>query len=513
MLSGVSGVARPVIRAIPRQPTVDIRVKLAAAQRYGLRPGDVRREATTLASGLIVGNLYEQSKIFDVVVWGAPRIRSDLTELSNLLIGTPSGRPVALKDLATVKIRPEPTAITHDDVLRDVEVAAKVTGDPGSAVAAVKSRLTALPMPYEYHAEVFGNAAVERADVTRTLVYAAAALIGVFLLLQAAVAGWRRAGLLVLSLPLSVVGGVLAAPLSGGLWTAGSLAGVFAVFALAIRSSTLLGQRIRDEEQAGGADGRAVVLDAARERSAPVLQSVLVTAAVLVPAAVLGGRAGLEFVHPMAVTMLGGLASLLVVQLFVLPALLLTTAARRDQKPDAGHAGPMAERSTRTDRMRSPRPGGSPSMLTKNPVAIGLAVAVTLILAGCGTAPCPGGAAARHRAGGRRAPRSRRCGSPARPSIGSASRPSRSGWRTSPLAGQAAAHGDPLFGGHLRQRRLHVDLREHHRAHVPAPAHHGRGHRRAASRSCPRGPAAGTPVVTVGAPELLGTEYDISGEE
>src|SRR5207248_749978 len=78
----------------------------------------------------------------------------------------------------------------------------------------------------------------------RALGYAAAALIGIFLLLQAAVASWRRAGLMMLSLPLSVAGGVLAAPLAGGLWSIGSLAGLLAVLALAIRGSVLLGHRI-----------------------------------------------------------------------------------------------------------------------------------------------------------------------------------------------------------------------------------------------------------------------------
>jgi len=381
MLSGVRGVADPVVRPIPRQPTVDIKVDLAAAQRYGLRPGDVRRDVTTLTSGLIVGNLYEQSKIFDVVVWGAQPTRSDLTQLRNLLIDTPSGGHVALSDVATVNIAPEPQAIVHDDVLRTVEVAAKVTGDPGSVVAAVKSRLSRVPMPYEYHAEVFGNALGERAQVTRSLAYGAAALIGVLLLLQAAVASWRRAGFLLLSLPLSAVGGVLTAPLAGGVWSAGSLAGLFAVVALAIRSSVLLGSRIRASEavgqvseaagqsdgqareaagqsggqareaagQAGGqaseavgqADRQRAVLDAARDRAVPVLQSVLATAVVLLPAAVLTTRAGLEFLHPLAVTMLGGLVSLVVVQLFVLPALLLTTTGHRPEPEPAAVPNPL----------------------------------------------------------------------------------------------------------------------------------------------------------------------------
>jgi Cu/Ag efflux pump CusA len=325
MLAAVPGVSGPAVRPVPRQPTVNIRVRLAAAQKYGLRPGDVRREATTLTSGLIVGNLYEQSKIFDVVVWGVPGIRSNLTELGNLLIGTPSGQMVPLKEVADVGIHAEPTAITHDDVLRDVTVTAKVTGDPAAVVAAVRSRLASMPMPQEYHAEVFGNTAVARAALWRALGYAAAALIGIFLLLQVAVASWRRAWLLTASLPLSVAGGVLVAPLAGGLWSVGSLAGIGAVLALAIRGSVALGCRIRTREQAGDTAGVAATGTAA-ERVVPVLRSVLVTGAALVPAAVLGGRAGLEFWHPLAITMLGGLVSLLLVQIFVLPALVLSTA-------------------------------------------------------------------------------------------------------------------------------------------------------------------------------------------
>jgi Cu/Ag efflux pump CusA len=328
MLSRVRGVADPAVRPIPEQPTLDVKVNLAAAQRYGLRPGDVRRDATTLTSGLIVGNLYEQSKIFDVVVWGAPQVRSNLTELGNLLIDTPSGGQVALKDVATLTVHAEPAAISHDDVLRDVAVTARVTGDPSAVASDVRARLARMPMPYEYHAEVSGNATAARAGTVRVLAYGAAALAGVFLLMQAAVASWRRAALMLAALPASAVGCVLAAPLTGGLWNAASLAGLFAVVALAIRASLLLGRRVRAGEKAGAVPGGDVIGGAARERAVPVVQSVLMTAALLLPAAVLSPRAGLEFLHPLAVTMLGGLVSLVLVQVFVLPALLFGTARK-----------------------------------------------------------------------------------------------------------------------------------------------------------------------------------------
>jgi Cu/Ag efflux pump CusA len=342
-LAHVPGVASPVVRPVPRQPTVDIQVNLAAAQRHGLRPGDVRRDTTTLTSGLIVGSLYEESKIYDVVVWGAPQTRGNLTELRNLRIDTPSGRQVALKDVATVGIRPEPVAIVHDDVLRTVEVTARITGDPGAVTAAVRSRVAHLPMPYEYHAEVFSNAVAQQDVLIRTLAAGAVALGIILLLLQAAVGSWRRAGLLLLSLPLSVAGGLFTAPLAGQAWNAGSLVGLFAVLALAIRASVLLGRRTQALEQAPGASGRQGALGAGAERAVPLLQSVLAIAAVLLPAAVLGAGAGLELLHPLAVTMLGGLASLLVVQGLVLPVLLSTTAGRGHEP---GPAAPAIEPGT-----------------------------------------------------------------------------------------------------------------------------------------------------------------------
>jgi len=349
MMARVPGVARPVVRPIPEQPTVHVKVNLQAAQRYGLKPGDIRRDATTLTSGLVVGNLYEQSKIFDVVVWGAPQVRSDLTQLGNILIDTPSGGHVALKDVASLTVHAEPAAITHDDVLRSAEVTARVTGDPSAVASDVRSRVARMPMPYEYHAEVFGNATTAHADIVRALAYGAVALAGVFLLLQAAVGSWRRAGLMLVSAPLSAVGGVLAAPLAGGAWQAASLAGLFTVVALAIRASVLLGRRIQAAEESGPAaapgtardDEQQVINAAARERAVPVAASVLATAAIMLPAAVMSTRAGLEFLHPLAVTMLGGLVSLLLVQVLVLPALLLATARRAaepmPQAPDAGH--------------------------------------------------------------------------------------------------------------------------------------------------------------------------------
>jgi Cu/Ag efflux pump CusA len=368
LIAGVPGVARPAVRAMPMEPVAEIKVDLAAAQRYGLRPGDVRRDATTLTSGLIVGNLYEQSKIYDVVVWGQPQVRGNLAELGNLLIDTPSGGQVRLKDVATLTLRPEPTAIIHDDVVRSMDVTATVTGDPADVTAAVRAAVAKVAMPYEYHAEVLGNATARQDDALRGLAYGGVALVGAFLLLQAGVGRWRRAGLALAALPLSAAGGALTALITGGAWSAASLAGLFAIAALSVRASIGLGRRVLAAEGTAGeaaegtaaangeVDGTAVtgpdgtreaIRLAARQRAVPLVTSALATAAILLPAAMAGTQAGLEFLHPLAVTMLGGLVSLVVVQALVLPAFLAFTAPRSRREVPAAPGAPGPPDATR----------------------------------------------------------------------------------------------------------------------------------------------------------------------
>src|SRR5207244_13420632 len=106
-ISKVRGVSQPRVQSLAEQPTVQVEVNLAAAQRYGLNPGDVRRTATTYFSGLLVGQLYEEQKVFDVVVQGMSSTLSTPAAVADLLIDTPTGDQVRLGDVATVRVAPQ----------------------------------------------------------------------------------------------------------------------------------------------------------------------------------------------------------------------------------------------------------------------------------------------------------------------------------------------------------------------------------------------------------------------
>ncbi len=91
-MKGVEGVIDLKVEPQVLVPQIEIRFRPEAADRFGLTPGDVRRAATTLIKGAKVGELYDEQKIFDVVVWGVPRLRTDPESLRRMLIDTPGRR-------------------------------------------------------------------------------------------------------------------------------------------------------------------------------------------------------------------------------------------------------------------------------------------------------------------------------------------------------------------------------------------------------------------------------------
>ena len=90
------------------EPTVEIEVDLEKAAAVGLKAGDIRRAATSLLSGIQVGNLFEEQKVFEVVVWGTPEHRASLSSIQDLLIETPSAGLVRLGDVADVSVGRHP---------------------------------------------------------------------------------------------------------------------------------------------------------------------------------------------------------------------------------------------------------------------------------------------------------------------------------------------------------------------------------------------------------------------
>ncbi|MGH3345294.1 MAG: efflux RND transporter permease subunit [Carbonactinosporaceae bacterium] len=342
VISHVEGVGRPRVDLENQEPTVEVQVDLAAAEQRGIKPGDVRRAAAVLLSGVGVGALFDEQKVFDVVVWGKPEIRESLTSVRQLLIDKPDGGHVRLDEVADVRVAANPTAINREGVSRYVDVVASVEGrDLGSVKSQVDSELKNLSLPLEYHAEVAGDPAgwFPTQGLWGMITVAA---VGAFLLLQAAFSSWRLAFLLFVTLPVALAGGVLASWAGIGAMSLPAFAAFFTVLGIAARNAIML---VRDYQRLEGEDTETarpgLVLRGSQERFLPIVLTACATALAVTPALVLGDVAGLEVVRPMAAVILGGLVTTTFFSLFLVPALYLRFApARRAEPPQPSYAAP-----------------------------------------------------------------------------------------------------------------------------------------------------------------------------
>src|SRR6266480_1408524 len=333
VLAGVAGVVDARVQYPEEMPALEIEVNLDKAKRYGLKPGDVRRAATTLVSGLEVGNLFDEQKVFEVVVWGTPNTRRNLTSIQELLIETPSRNHVRLKDVADVRIAPTATEIHRDMAARRMDVTASIRGRDLAAVAAdIERGLKRVDFPLEYRAELLGEYAERLAAQRRVLTLAIAAAIGILLLLQAFFRSWRLATIVFVTLPMALVGGVLAALIvNDGLLSLGSIAGFLAVLGIAVRNAMTLVWRYRQLEQRDGATFiPELVQRGTRDQSAPILITAVTTALAFLPLTLFGNIAGLEIMQPMAVVILGGLMTTTLLSLVGVPAMYVLFGAARE---------------------------------------------------------------------------------------------------------------------------------------------------------------------------------------
>lgn len=323
-LAGIPGVVDLRAEGQLEEPQVRLQVNLDPAAKANVKPGDVRRTAANVFGGVTVGFLYEDQKIFDVVVWGAPEARRSLTDLRDLWIDKPDRNHVRLGDVADVRIVPRPTLLRHESIAPYVDVVANVSGkDLGAVADEIEDRLEKIEFPLEYHPRLLGEYAEREAVEQRIAGVAIAAVIGIFLLLQACFRSWRLAVIAFLALPAAAAGGVIGALAGGGNISLGSLVGFLAVLGIAARHGLLLMSRYQTLQREGMPFGMDLAARGVRDRMTAIVSSSAAIVAALLPLVVFGGRPGLELVQPMAMVIIGGVLASTFVTLFVMPVLFL----------------------------------------------------------------------------------------------------------------------------------------------------------------------------------------------
>jgi multidrug efflux pump subunit AcrB len=255
-------------------------------------------------------------------------LRDNIDDVRNLMINSESGTQVRLDQVADVRIAPATSIIRRQGSSRRIDVSAKVDeralGDVADDVARSVGQMA---FPFEHHAEVLGEYKEQRAALRSIYSYMAAAAVLMFLLTQAVLRSWKLTALSLLGVPIAMLGSLAATAITSiaitdGTFSLGSLLGLAAVLALMVRQGIGLVAHFQHLQlNEGEPFGEELVRRGVLEHFPSIIASSVTTLALVLPFALMGDVAGLEIAHPFAVAALGGVVTMTLGTLFVLPAL------------------------------------------------------------------------------------------------------------------------------------------------------------------------------------------------
>lgn len=316
-------------------PVLRVQFDRPALARHGLRVRDVDPALQAAIQGVAVSTILEAQSAFDLVVRLAdPPLPAsgpipppwNTRTLGELLIDTPAGAKVPLAALARIVKDTGPNSISREQVERKFVVSANAAGRDVTSVVRDIQRLVGPLVAAEAGCRVeYGGQFESAAQAGRALLLLGfAVVVGIGFLLHLAFGVARDAALVMLNLPLALIGGVAGVFLGGGVLSVASLIGFITVFGIATRNGIMLVSHIRHlQEREGARDLREAVFRGALERLAPILMTALSAGLALIPLALSGHKPGSEIQTPMAMVILFGLLTSMVLNMFIVPALYL----------------------------------------------------------------------------------------------------------------------------------------------------------------------------------------------
>lgn len=311
----------------PTEPQIVVRLKPERLKEFGFRPVEVMESVQTAYQGTPVAQTFEGNRVFDVVVVLPEKARKDPETLRSLVLRNSEGTPVPLGSVAEIYLGTGRHEILHDGTRRFQAVSTNIRGrDQASFVREVRKKIDdQVKFPkggYFYRLE--GAAEAQAGAEREILLHSLVAGVGIILLLALVFRRFRNLLLVLVNLPFALVGGVVAVFMTGGALSVGSLVGFVTLFGITTRNSIMMISHYEHlVEHEGAIWGLETALRGASERLIPILMTALVTGLGLLPIAIGSGQAGREIEGPMAIVILGGLATSTLLNLLVLPTLAL----------------------------------------------------------------------------------------------------------------------------------------------------------------------------------------------
>ena len=331
VIKEVPGSADSAIEQEADQAQLRIQIRREEVARYALNVEDIQELIELAIGGRPVSTMFEGERRFDITARFAPEARADASALGNILIHTPDGGRVPLSQLAKIEVVDGASIIARRENRRQIAVRTNIRGrDQGGFVKEAQRRFeSTIQLPSGYRVEWGGQFEnLERAR--RRLAFILPVTIAIiFTLLFFAFGSPVYAGLVLLNVPFSLVGGIVALWIRGINLSVSAAVGFVSLFGVAVMSGVLVVAEINRQRLETRTTAEEAVIRGALGQVRPVLMMVLVALLGMVPAARAIGI-GSDVQRPLATVVVGGLCSTLLLTLVALPCLYYLTA--RGQK-------------------------------------------------------------------------------------------------------------------------------------------------------------------------------------
>jgi HME family heavy-metal exporter len=339
-LAQIPGLTDLLVERQVRVPQLEIRVDYGRAALYAVPPAAVIDQLSRLSSGRVVSRVVDGYRRFDVVMRLPDRLRTT-ERLGDLLIETPSGR-IPARQIADIRETDGPNQILRENGRRRLVVQANVIGghDASAVVEAIRAELRSLKLPEGYFASLEGTFQAQEQAARTIGLLSIVSLTLIFVILHSR---YRSAVLTLIilgCLPLALIGAVAVLWLAGQPLSVASMVGFITLTGIAARNGILkVSHTINLVLHEGVPWGRALVIRASLERLTPVLMTALSAGVALLPLMIDASAPGKEILHPVAITIFGGLISATLLDAFLTPILLLAFGRQAVERLHQSKAG------------------------------------------------------------------------------------------------------------------------------------------------------------------------------
>ncbi|KFG68845.1 efflux RND transporter permease subunit [Microvirga sp. BSC39] len=339
-LASVEGLVDLQVEKQVRIPQLRIDVDYEKAALYGLTPATVTQGLETMSNGRTVSQIVEGNRRFDVVMRLSDQDRST-TGLGDLLIATPTGH-VPLRMIATVQETDGPNQVLRENGQRRIAVLGNTDGrrDMAAIIADIRRITGETQWPQGYVTRLEGTFQAQEEATLRIGALSLLSLAMVFVVLYSRYQSPALALIIMGNIPLALIGSVIALNIAGQPLSVASMIGFITLAGISARNGILkVSHYINLALYEGEQFGKDLVIRGSLERLTPVLMTALSAGLALIPLLIGADEPGREILHPVAVTIFGGLISATLIDTFLTPVLFLTFGRKPLERIQASREG------------------------------------------------------------------------------------------------------------------------------------------------------------------------------